>query len=177
MTALASTSLSPSDSSLLSSTSTHERLLLAQGVFAKGNEDFAAVAATLRGHALLQNREKEAGESEGEGWFEAENLQKTYEAMVRALGMDASVSRPPQSAELRKIAHKYYMDRVYELHKGMGECQDQFRIIYSELSELKEGKMDWRFTQPERVVPPGSSPVRPATGLPVTEGMDMEVGQ
>ncbi|GAA5916867.1 hypothetical protein JCM6882_007438 [Rhodosporidiobolus microsporus] len=162
--------------SLLASTSTHERVLLAQAAFAKGNEDFAAVAEALRGHALLRAREG--------GWFEAENLKRIYEEMVTQLGMDASLPRPAQSPELRKIAHKYYMDRVYELHAGMQECQDQFRIIYSELSELKEGKLDWRLTEPGRVVPPGSSPVRrdaaPLAGADVAAGMGMEgveVGQ
>ncbi|GAA6031420.1 hypothetical protein JCM8097_005652 [Rhodosporidiobolus ruineniae] len=166
---------SAADTALLASTSSHERLLLAQAVFARGKDDYAGVAQMLRGHALLRRREEEGG-----GWFAEENLRSIYEAMVRSMGLDASVPRAAQGPELRKIAHKWYMDRVYELHAGMQECQDQFRIVYSELAELKEGKLDWRFTNPERLVPPGSSPVRPDAALPdmdikVEEGVKMEV--
>lgn len=45
----------------------------------------------------------------------------------------------------------------------LNEC----RITYAELNELKEGKMDWRFSEPGRMAPPGSSPVVKMEGLPV----------
>ena len=35
--------------------------------------------------------------------------------------------------------------------------QPMRRITYSEIQELKDGKLDWRLTHPERAVPP--SPV------------------
>ncbi|GAA5856067.1 hypothetical protein JCM8547_002964 [Rhodosporidiobolus lusitaniae] len=142
---------SPSDLLLLSTTSTHEKLLLAQAVFARGNGDFESVAEMIRGEVLLRRREERE-----EGWFGAERLRETYEAMCREAGYDANVERAAQSPDLRKIAHKFYMDRVHELYAGMQECQDQFRITYSELQELKEGKLDWRLTEPGRVRPPGT---------------------
>ncbi|BGP17941.1 hypothetical protein JCM10213_003949 [Rhodosporidiobolus nylandii] len=149
--------------SLLASTSTVERVLLAQAVFQKGNQDFAAVSAVLRGHALLRGREP--GEMDvGLAWFEPENLRMIYEEMVGAMGLEPSTPRPAQSAELRKIAHKYYMDRVYELHAGMQECQDQFRITYSELEELKAGKLDWKLTHPGASRPPSPPPGAAAGG-------------
>lgn len=67
--------------------------------------------------------------------------------------LDSTVQHPPQgepasapfrnlsnpqisltAAALRKIAHKYYMDRVQELHAGMQLCQDQFRCAALPLS-------------------------------------------
>jgi len=35
---------------------------------------------------------------------------------------------------VRKIAHKYYMDRVHELYQAMETCQDQFRSVLVALS-------------------------------------------
>ncbi|GAA6019309.1 hypothetical protein JCM10207_001257 [Rhodosporidiobolus poonsookiae] len=164
MSASLSPSLSPADRSLLAATSTHERVLLAQAVFQQGTASeatWAKVGGVLKGHALLKSRDDQPE------WFEGENFKAIYEAMVRSVGQDPSVARAPTAPELRKIAHKYYMDRVYELHAGMQECQDQFRIVYSEIAELKEGRLDWRLTHPERAGPPGSSPVRPpAAELP-----------
>ncbi|KAJ8292862.1 putative cytokinin riboside 5'-monophosphate phosphoribohydrolase [Rhodotorula toruloides] len=115
----ASSLLTPEDSAVLASTSTIQRVLIAQSVFEKGTNDFAAVAAVLQGHALLSDCSHE--------WFEPKNLSKIWIALVHNVGQDASVQHPPQAPALRKIAHKYYMDRVGELHAGMQLCQDQFR--------------------------------------------------
>jgi hypothetical protein len=44
-----------------------------------------------------------------------------------------------------------------------------YRIVYSEIQELREGRLDWKLTHPERNMPP--SPVRPAQGLPSSSSM------
>ncbi|BGP41684.1 hypothetical protein JCM10450v2_005747 [Rhodotorula kratochvilovae] len=150
MSASPAPSLPPASAALLAQTTTHERVLLAQAVFEKGTGDFEAVGRLLRGHALLRAR--------GEEWFTAENLAQTFAVLLQNVGVDGATHFPPQSPEVRKIAHKYYMDRVHELYRGMEECGDQFRITYSEIQELKDGKLDWRLTHPERAVPPSPAP-------------------
>ncbi|GAA6054649.1 hypothetical protein JCM3770_002922 [Rhodotorula araucariae] len=148
--------LAPTSAALLAQTTTHERVLLAQAVFEKGTGDFEAVGRLLRGHALLSAR--------GEAWFTAENLAQTFAVLLQNVGVDAATQFPPQSPDVRRIAHKYYMDRVHELYRAMDECGDQFRITYSEIQELKDGKLDWRLTHPERAVPP--SPMQAGATLP-----------
>ncbi|GAA5927908.1 hypothetical protein JCM3775_002761 [Rhodotorula graminis] len=148
--------MSPDESHLLDQTTTHERVLLAQAVFEKGSDDWEAVGRLLRGHALLRARTDE--------WFTAQHLARTFSVLLQHVGVEPATAFPPQSHEVRKIAHKYYMDRVHELYQAMEACQDQFRITYSEIQELKDGKHDWRLTHPERALPP--SPVRGQAPLP-----------
>ncbi|GAA5922801.1 hypothetical protein JCM1841_000712 [Sporobolomyces salmonicolor] len=152
----ASSLLTPSEAQLLSTLSTTDKLLVAQAVYEKGNRDFAAVGTLLRGHVLLQGTEV--------GWFAPERLGKAYEAMVHNLGLDSSSPLAPNAPQLHKVAHKYYLDRVHELYAAMQLCQDQFRIAYSEIQEIKDGKWDWKLLEPGRVKPP--SPVRGAVALP-----------
>ncbi|BGP26070.1 hypothetical protein JCM10295v2_005013 [Rhodotorula toruloides] len=172
--------VTPEDSAVLTSTSTIQRVLIAQSVFEEGTNDFGAVAKVLHGHALLRDCQPD--------WFEPgvhlllplflaqlmkdsspQNLSKIWVALVHNVGQDASVQHLPQAPALRKIAHKYYMDRVEELHEGMQLCQNQFRMVYSEIQELREGRLDWKLTHPDRNLPP--SPVRPAQNLAPSPSM------
>ncbi|GEM10098.1 hypothetical protein Rt10032_c10g4115 [Rhodotorula toruloides] len=153
--------VTPEDSAVLTSTSTIQRVLIAQSVFEEGTNDFGAVAKVLHGHALLRDCQPD--------WFEPGNLSKIWVALVHNVGQDASVQHLPQAPALRKIAHKYYMDRVEELHEGMQLCQNQFRMVYSEIQELREGRLDWKLTHPDRNLPP--SPVRPAQNLAPSPSM------
>ncbi|GAA5879560.1 hypothetical protein JCM3774_000286 [Rhodotorula dairenensis] len=157
--------LTVEDKHLLLSTTTHEKLLLSQAVFEKGTEDWKGVAALISGHKLIKA-------DRGNEWFEPKQLARLWAAQMHETGHEDSLQFPAQDPELRKIAHHYYMARVRELYAGMEACQDQFRIIFSEIEELKEGKLDWKLTQPGRVVPPGiNSPLKtlPAQLPPLAE--------
>ncbi|GJN92692.1 hypothetical protein Rhopal_005727-T1 [Rhodotorula paludigena] len=153
--------LPPAETALLASTTTHERVLVAQAVFERGTGDYAGVGKLLEGHALLRER--------GPEWFTADNLGRVFGVLLANAGYDPTTSFPAQAPELRKVAHKYYMDRVHELYEAMQLCQDQFRITYSEIQELKDGKLDWKLTHPDRALPP--SPVRPGTALPAADAL------
>ncbi|GAA5977061.1 hypothetical protein JCM10908_004841 [Rhodotorula pacifica] len=153
--------LTAEDKLLLSSTTTHEKLLVSQAVFEKGTKDWKGVAGLIRGHKLI-------GRERGKEWFEGKRLARLWAAQMHETGHEEKLHFTSQGPELRKIAHYYYMARVHELYAGMEACQDQFRIIFSEIEELKQGKLDWKLTHPDRTVPPGitnSPPKAAATTL------------
>lgn len=54
--------LTAEDERLLSSATTHEKLLLSQAVFEKGTDDWQGVAALIKGHKLLKAER-------GDEWF------------------------------------------------------------------------------------------------------------
>ncbi|TKA52611.1 hypothetical protein B0A53_04621 [Rhodotorula sp. CCFEE 5036] len=161
--------LTVEDKQLLAATTTHEKLLVSQAVFEKGTADWKGVAGLLKGHKLINAQVR------GNAWFEPKRLARLWTALMHETGHEETLQFAAQDSELRAIAHHYYMARVRELYAGMEACQDQFRsvahlqfsltipslfegpIIFSEIEELKEGKLDWKLTQPDRVAPPGTT--------------------
>lgn len=92
--------LTPEDSAVLASTSTIQRVLIAQSVFEKGTDDFAAVSNVLHGHALLRECASEWFEPQVRDFFlfllaqlmrdsSAQNLQKIWVALMHNIGQDA----------------------------------------------------------------------------------------
>ncbi|GAA6062554.1 hypothetical protein JCM10212_004115 [Sporobolomyces blumeae] len=161
----------PIDPSLLSNLeravfnplTTHQKVLIAQATYARGNRDWRGVSDLLKGHVLLKGV--------SEGWYEPNRLEAAFDALVKALALDASGDLAPQAPLLQRIAHAYYMERVRELYAEMQLCQDQFRIAFSEIEEIKQGKHDWKYSEPNRTKPPGQSPENKLGQLPPLPGM------
>lgn len=129
-------------------------------MFEKGTADWKGVAGLVKGHKLIN------AEARGDAWFEPKRLARLWTALMHETGHEETLQFAAQDSELRAIAHHYYMARVHELYAGMEACQDQFRIIFSEIEELKQGKLDWKLTHPDRVAPPGTGPNSPLKVLP-----------
>ncbi|GAA5914834.1 uncharacterized protein JCM6883_005632 [Sporobolomyces salmoneus] len=156
--------LSPPEIDLFRSLTTHQKVLIAQGAYAKGSTDFEGVSSLLRGHVLLKDV--------AEDWYDPRRLAACYTVLSKVLRLDSSKPLAPQAPQLRDLAHTYYMERVHELYSEMQLCQDQFRIGMAEIEEIKQGQHDWKFHEPGRTKPPGTSPVAQGLGdLPPLPGM------
>ncbi|GAA5934531.1 uncharacterized protein JCM15063_004605 [Sporobolomyces koalae] len=157
--------LTPTELAQFRNLTTHQKVLVAQASYAKGTQDWHSVSGLLQGHVLLRDVSPE--------WYEPNNLESAYRVLTKVLKRDPSKPLPPQAPQLRELAHTYYMERVHELYSEMQSCQDQFRIGMAEIEEIKLGKHDWKFLEPGRTKPPGTSPNRDSFvgDLPPLPGM------
>ncbi|GAA6015504.1 hypothetical protein JCM11491_004375 [Sporobolomyces phaffii] len=156
--------LTPPEAELFRSLTTHQKVLIAQACYAKGNRDFEGVSGLLRGHVLLREVE--------DAWYDPSRLESAYQVLSKVLKLNASKPLAPQATQLRELAHTYYMERVHEIYQEMQLCQDQFRITMSEIEEIKSGQHDWKLLEPGRTKPPGTSPQAGGLGdLPPLPGM------
>ncbi|KAM0790014.1 hypothetical protein ACM66B_005343 [Microbotryomycetes sp. NB124-2] len=132
--------LLPAELQLVSSLTAQQRLLVVQAVHELGNQDWDGVAELLKGHKLMLAA-RPGGASAKEA-FTTEGSRMMFNALMKQAGLDPDPPQEPASPALLKVAQKYYMERVYEIHSLLKQASDQFQTCYHEIQDIKAGKWD-----------------------------------
>ncbi|KAK4051729.1 hypothetical protein OIO90_004553 [Microbotryomycetes sp. JL221] len=167
--------LLPAELQLVNSLTAQQRLLVVQAVHELGNEDWEGVSELLLGHSLLKHARP--GGLHIQQAFTSENTRQTFNALMKQAGLDPDPPQEPALAPaLLKVAEKYYMERVYELHDLMKKESANFQACFNEIDQIKTGKQDY-LVLGQDANGDARPPVRPTKSEDGRHGMGLNVDE
>ncbi|KAI5481129.1 hypothetical protein MNV49_005564 [Pseudohyphozyma bogoriensis] len=130
MAAIASTSAVPLPSSDAPTLSTTEKVLLSQAVCKHGTASWEAISSALAGNPAISES------------LSAQGCESAFGELVRAGGFDLGKAALPESRVSRKLARKYYSDRLQELVSELSKTGAEQETLTKDIAAIKAGEWD-----------------------------------
>ncbi|RDX55614.1 hypothetical protein OH76DRAFT_1552037 [Lentinus brumalis] len=143
-----------------------ERLIFAQAVHEFGSNAWSDVAKLLSTHPLI---------SQPKGMFTPQSCLTLYKRLMEEAGLEWSeADTSPRSDRHLRLAQKYYVARISELRELIAAEEAKFKLIVTEIDEIRSGAWDDRIRgsvrgAPERVEAPPEFPPSERIALPAEE--------
>ncbi|KAI8986040.1 hypothetical protein BDB01DRAFT_787469 [Pilobolus umbonatus] len=112
-----------------------EKLLLSQAVYKYGEDNWHEIAKKLKQHALLHRPSD---------YFNQKNCSLQYYLMVEDMNQEKRPSVSQDMPAVVQLARKLYSMRIDELKKQIGEDEEEFLALLSEIEDIHAGKWDDR---------------------------------
>jgi len=141
-----------------------DQLLLAQAVHQVGTDpvDWARVSGLLLAHPLVNNaaRKQALGGQSLDTLFGADACRDAWTQLMKRHGLAADGEPRQDRGSQLSLARILYADRLVQLREEIGAKEQKFRVLITELQDLRSGKMDEMLKSQAGIAsPPPEAPV------------------